>query len=59
MAGAPLDDARRYRIAVPDFLITGREQNLDFLNRENPELKVLQSFRDIRFSLIDALRRTP
>ncbi len=56
VAGAPLEDARRYRIAAPDFLLTGREQNLDFLNRENPDLTVLQSFRDIRFALIDALR---
>ena len=30
VGGAPLDDAARYRVAVPDFLITGREQNLGF-----------------------------
>jgi 5'-nucleotidase len=56
IAGAALDDARTYRIAVPDFLISGREQNLDFLNRENPGLTVLRSLRDVRFALIDHLR---
>lgn len=56
VAGRVLDDGRQYRLAVSDFLISGREQGMDFLNRENPELRVLRTRRDIRFALIDALR---
>jgi 5'-nucleotidase len=56
VGGAPLADARRYRLAVSEFLISGREQGFDFLSRENPELAVSRPHRDIRFALIDLLR---
>ncbi len=32
----PLDTAKTYRVALPDFLLSGREQNMDFLNEKNP-----------------------
>jgi 2',3'-cyclic-nucleotide 2'-phosphodiesterase (5'-nucleotidase family) len=31
VGGQTLDDAKTYRIALPDFLLTGNEQNMDFL----------------------------
>jgi 2',3'-cyclic-nucleotide 2'-phosphodiesterase (5'-nucleotidase family) len=40
IAGQPLDDKRVYRLILPDFLLTGNEQNMDFLkttaNAEGP-----------------------
>jgi 2',3'-cyclic-nucleotide 2'-phosphodiesterase (5'-nucleotidase family) len=32
----PIDTNKIYRVALPDFLITGKETNLDFLNEKNP-----------------------
>ncbi|MBK8194026.1 MAG: 5'-nucleotidase C-terminal domain-containing protein [Lewinellaceae bacterium] len=31
VAGKALDDAKNYRVVLPDFLLTGNEQNMDFL----------------------------
>lgn len=56
IADREIDDSRTYRLAVSDFLISGREQGLDFLNRDNPDLTVIAEHRDIRFVLMDALR---
>lgn len=55
--GAPLDPDRIYVVAAGEFLVSGREQGLDYLNAENPDLEIGQSKRDIRQSLIDELRR--
>ncbi len=54
--GRPLDPARRYLVALPDFLLTGREVNLPFLTRTNPAVHDVQEFRDLRKALIDELR---
>ncbi len=35
---APVDTAKSYRVAMPDFLFLGREQNLGFLNDRNPQV---------------------
>jgi 5'-nucleotidase len=56
IAGGALDDQTRYRLAVSDFLISGREQGMDFLTRDHPELRVVRTHRDIRLALIDLLR---
>lgn len=37
--GAPLDDNRTYQMAVNDFLLSGREQNLGFFSAANPEVR--------------------
>jgi 5'-nucleotidase len=55
--GTPLDAERTYVIAINDFLLTGREQGLDFLNRENPEIKVLQQHGDVRLAMIARLKQ--
>lgn len=39
--GIPLDPARTYRVAITDFLITGKETNLGYLTPENPGITKL------------------
>jgi 2',3'-cyclic-nucleotide 2'-phosphodiesterase (5'-nucleotidase family) len=36
--GVPVDTAKTYRVAFSDFLITGKEANLDFLHKDNPAM---------------------
>jgi 5'-nucleotidase len=57
ISGEPLDPERIYTVAINDFLLTGREQGLDFLNQENPEIKVLQDHGDVRMALIERLKQ--
>jgi 5'-nucleotidase len=47
-----------YTVALPEFLLTGREANMAFLTRTTEGLSVMEEFRDIRRALIDELRRT-
>ena len=54
--GMPLDPAGRYRVALPDFLMSGGETNLGFLTRTNPGVHDVQDLRDVRLALIDQLR---
>jgi 5'-nucleotidase len=53
----PLDPERSYMVAINDFLLTGREQNLGFLNETNEELQVVGEHADIRQAMIEQLRR--
>ncbi|HEY9811696.1 MAG TPA: bifunctional metallophosphatase/5'-nucleotidase [Halomicronema sp.] len=55
IGGQMLEENKRYRVAMTDFLLTGKETNLGFLNPEQVGVKVLGEGRDIRFSLIDVL----
>jgi len=57
VAGATLNDTASYHIAIGDFLLSGREQGMDWLTRQNPDVRVLRELRDIRLALIDELRR--
>ena len=52
----PLQDEAWYPVALTDFLLTGNETGLDYLTRDNPELKVEQELRDVRQALIDEMR---
>jgi 5'-nucleotidase len=56
MEDGPINPDATYKLAVADFLISGREQGLGFLNRENPALTVLSEGRDIRAALMDELK---
>ena len=58
IAGAPLDPAASYLVAINDFLLTGNEIGLDFLKQDNPELTVQAELIDIRNALIDQLQVT-
>ena len=56
--GKPIDPAKTYRVALTDFLFSGKEANLDFLNKDNPDIvKVYDtdpksSKSDIRIAVI-------
>ncbi len=46
-------------MATSDFLVSGREQGLEFLSAKNPGLRVdCRENSDVRFALRDFLRRT-
>ena len=55
--GEPLDPTASYRVAIADYLVSGREQGLDFLNPDNPALTIIAEHRDVRLVLIDELER--
>jgi 5'-nucleotidase len=54
--GRFLEPASRHVVALPDFLLTGRETNLPFLTRDNPGVHDVQDFRNVRRALIEELR---
>ena len=55
VGGEPLSEARTYRLAVNDFLLSGRETGLDFLRPGHPDLRVLGERGDVRQAVIDLL----
>ena len=55
---APLDSKRKYKVAVNDFLLSGREENLGFFSAKNPQVKAsCQERSDIRLVLKAYLAR--
>lgn len=57
VGGTPVDPSVTYRVAISDFLITGRETGLDYLVPDHPDLTVVRDHRDVRQALIDEMRR--
>jgi 5'-nucleotidase len=57
VGGAPVEDARFYRVVLPDFLLSGNEVGLGFLTRQHPDVRIVGELRDIRQVLIDELKR--
>lgn len=65
LQGQPIDAAKTYRVALSDFLITGKEANMDFLNEKNPgvvkmyaaETAVTNPLSDIRLAIVKYLER--
>lgn len=55
--GKPIDAQSSYRVALADFLLTGREVNLGYLKRDHPQLHDLQEHGDIRKAVITELGR--
>jgi 5'-nucleotidase len=56
--GKALDQRRNYKAAISDFLITGNEQGLSYLNRQNADLKVLNdNVSEVRRALINQLQK--
>lgn len=57
--GAAIDPNKSYKVSILDFLLTGKESNLDYLTPSNPDLKVLKdgTGTDIRQLVIDQLKR--
>ncbi|MDZ7267039.1 MAG: bifunctional metallophosphatase/5'-nucleotidase [candidate division KSB1 bacterium] len=57
--GNELDPGHRYKVASSDFLISGNEQGLDYLQRSNPGLTVLnEKVAEIRRAFILHLQET-
>jgi 5'-nucleotidase len=56
LGASALDPQADYTVAIADFLLTGREQGLEFLTADAPGLTVVDDRRDVRQVLIDALR---
>lgn len=54
--GEALDPNRKYRVAINDFLMTGKEEGLGFLNFNQPGVRLIARKRDIRFAVIEQLR---
>ncbi len=53
--GKPLNPSTRYRVAMPEYLMTGREANMPFLTRTHPLIGHIEDLRDIRQALITEL----
>ncbi|MBD2080993.1 bifunctional metallophosphatase/5'-nucleotidase [Leptolyngbya sp. FACHB-17] len=54
--GKPLDSGRTYKVAINDFLISGKEQNLEFLSLQAAGVKLIAEKRDIRFAVIQEMQ---
>lgn len=50
--GNAVEPNRMYKIVTSDFLLTGREKNLDFLVRTNPEIGKTLDGPEVRFAVI-------
>ncbi len=55
--GKPLNPSLRYSVVTTDFLMSGRETNLDFLTRTHPLVRDVKDLRDIRLALIAELAK--
>jgi 5'-nucleotidase / UDP-sugar diphosphatase len=54
--GKPLDPAGRYRVALPEFLLTGGESRMKFLTRDNPQVSDVHELRDVRLAVVDEFK---
>jgi 2',3'-cyclic-nucleotide 2'-phosphodiesterase (5'-nucleotidase family) len=60
LKGKPIEPNKIYRVAITDFLFSGKEANLDFLNKNNPDIvkmypaetSLKNSKSDIRLAVI-------
>ncbi|MFQ4142995.1 bifunctional metallophosphatase/5'-nucleotidase [Chlorogloeopsis sp. ULAP02] len=52
----PLNPSQTYKVAINDFLISGKEQGLNFLNLQQPGVKLIAEKRDIRFAVIEQIK---
>jgi 2',3'-cyclic-nucleotide 2'-phosphodiesterase (5'-nucleotidase family) len=65
LKGQPIDPSKTYRVAITDFLFTGKEANMDFLNPQNPAvvkvydaaISVSNPLSDIRLAVIRYLEK--
>jgi 5'-nucleotidase/UDP-sugar diphosphatase len=55
--GAPIDPQATYVVAINDFLLTGKERNLDFLTPTTPGLSDVKPGPDLRRAFIDRLAK--
>ncbi len=63
IGGKVLDPEARYRVAIPEFLMMGREANLEFLVKDHPQVMAVWEpgtadiLRDIRLVLVEYLKK--
>jgi 5'-nucleotidase / UDP-sugar diphosphatase len=57
LKGQPIDPAKTYKIATTDFLMTGGERGIEFLNRQDPGVLKVLEHRDIRFAVIEEMKK--
>jgi 5'-nucleotidase / UDP-sugar diphosphatase len=55
--GKNLDFQKVYKVAITDFLVSGKEQGLEFLNLQAPGIKLIEDKRDIRMIVIDQIKQ--
>ena len=57
LADGPILPGHTYRVAINDFLLSGRETNLDYLTLDHPSITKIADHGDIRMAAIEELRR--
>ncbi|MEO1075923.1 MAG: bifunctional metallophosphatase/5'-nucleotidase [Bacteroidota bacterium] len=57
IGGEPLDPDGAYRVAINDFLLSGREANLDYLTFDHPGVTLVAEGEDIRMAVIKEMQR--
>ncbi|MCT7976986.1 bifunctional metallophosphatase/5'-nucleotidase [Laspinema olomoucense] len=57
IADRPLDPNQIYTVVLPQFLVEGREQGLDFLTCEHRDIHCGEELRDIRLIVIDQWKK--
>lgn len=57
VGGLPIVSGNKYRVALTDYLASGRERGLGFLSPSNPGITDFLTFRDVRLALKDELSR--
>lgn len=57
--GEPLNPDLSYKIATTDFLLNGGERNIEFLTRQDSGVEKVLEHRDVRFTIIQELKRNP
>ncbi|MBD0351740.1 MAG: bifunctional metallophosphatase/5'-nucleotidase, partial [Flavisolibacter sp.] len=63
--GLAIDPAKTYRVAMSEFLFTGKEANLEFLNPSNPDIvkvydaetSVASNKSDVRLAMVHYLEK--
>lgn len=55
--GNAIDLDRVYKVALNDFLVSGKEIGLDYLTLDNPDIQLIEKKGDIRFALINQLKQ--
>jgi hypothetical protein len=54
--GRPIDPSGRYTVALPEYELSGNEYRFGFLTRTHPQVHDVETLRDMRLVLVDALR---
>lgn len=57
ISNTALNPNQTYKVALNDFLLTGNEIGLDYLNLDNPDIELISKKEDIRFALINQLKK--